>query len=103
MPIWYGFTTGIFPLARKMEPRAPRPDLRFAALRKLRQAGITAGVLCSPLLPGINDSLRSLDAVASRAAGNLFRVPCRLAIRQRSDRQRNDDKEVADGTITYQL
>lgn len=55
-------------LARKLEPRAPRPDLRLAAVKKLRDAGIVAGVLCSPLLPGINDSLRSLDAVASAAA-----------------------------------
>jgi len=55
-------------LARKLEPRAPRPDLRFDAVRKLRDAGLTAGVLASPLLPGINDTLQSLDAVASRAA-----------------------------------
>lgn len=61
-------TTADAALARKLEPRAPRPDLRFAAVRKLRQAGITAGVLCSPLLPGINDTPRALDAVASRAA-----------------------------------
>ena len=66
--VHHTITTTDAELARKMEPRAPRPDLRFAALRKLRQAGITAGVLCSPLLPGINDSSQSLDAVASRAA-----------------------------------
>ena len=61
-------TTTDAALARKLEPRAPRPDLRFDAVRKLREAGITTGVLCSPLLPGINDSSRSLVAVASRAA-----------------------------------
>jgi DNA repair photolyase len=55
-------------LARKLEPRAPRPDLRFDAVRKLRDAGLTTGILASPLLPGINDTLQSLDAVASRAA-----------------------------------
>src|SRR3984957_87637 len=66
--VHHTITTTDAALARKMEPRAPRPDLRFAALRKLRHAGITAGVLCSPLLPGINDSSQSLDAVASRAA-----------------------------------
>jgi DNA repair photolyase len=37
-------------------------------VKKLREAGITTGVLCSPLLPGINDTPRGLDAVASRAA-----------------------------------
>jgi DNA repair photolyase len=61
-------TTADAALARKLEPRAPRPDLRFATVKKLRQAGIVAGVLCSPLLPGINDTPRALDAVASRAA-----------------------------------
>ncbi|HEV2577450.1 MAG TPA: radical SAM protein [Acidobacteriaceae bacterium] len=61
-------TTTDSALARKLEPRARRPDLRFAAVKKLRDAGITTGVLCSPLLPGINDTPRALDAVASRAA-----------------------------------
>jgi DNA repair photolyase len=61
-------TTTDAELARKLEPRAPRPDLRFVAIRKLREAGLTAGVLCSPLLPGINDSVPQLEAVASHAA-----------------------------------
>ena len=55
-------------LARKLEPRAPRPDLRFAAVRRLREAGITAGILCSPLLPGITDTKQALDSVAKKAA-----------------------------------
>lgn len=61
-------TTADSDLARKLEPRAPRPDLRFAALRSLREAGLYAGVLCSPLLPGINDSAASIDSVAKAAA-----------------------------------
>ena len=55
-------------LARILEPRAPRPDLRFAAVRRLREAGLTAGILCSPLLPGITDTAEALDAMAARAA-----------------------------------
>lgn len=55
-------------LARVLEPRAPRPDLRFETVRKLREAGITAGILCSPLLPGITDNEEALDRVAARAA-----------------------------------
>ena len=54
-------------LARKLEPRAPRPDLRFAAVKKLREAGIVTGVLQSPLLPWINDSETWIRAVARRA------------------------------------
>ncbi len=61
-------TTTNATLARKLEPRAPRPDLRLETVRKLREAGITAGVLCSPLLPGINDSERAVDRVAMAAA-----------------------------------
>ncbi len=62
-------TTADTELARRLEPRAPRPDLRFAALRQLREGGIRTGVLCSPLLPGINDGEASVDRVAKAAAG----------------------------------
>jgi DNA repair photolyase len=60
-------------LARILEPRAPRPDLRIEAVRKLSAAGIATGVFASPVLPLINDSERSLDAVAkaARDAGAL--------------------------------
>ncbi len=60
-------TTTDAELARKLEPRAPRPDLRFAAVQGLRQAGIRTGILCSPLLPGITDSDESVDTVARAA------------------------------------
>jgi len=60
-------TTPDVALARLLEPRAPRPDLRFEAVRKLRAAGLTAGILCSPLLPGITDSDAALEVVAARA------------------------------------
>jgi DNA repair photolyase len=61
-------TTPDADLARKLEPRAPRPDLRLAAVRKLREAGIVAGVLCCPLLPGITDSEADIDRMAELAA-----------------------------------
>ena len=55
-------------LARKLEPRAPRPDLRFRTVERLRAAGIRTGVLCSPLLPGITDNGPALNLVARHAA-----------------------------------
>jgi DNA repair photolyase len=76
-------------LARLLEPRAPRPDLRLEAVRRLNQAGISAGVSCSPVLPGITDSPRDLGALfeASARAGAkhifanpLFLKPCSAAI-----------------------
>ena len=60
-------TTPDVELARKLEPRAPRPDLRFETVWKLRQAGIRTGVLNSPLLPGITDSAESIDRMAALA------------------------------------
>lgn len=57
-------------LARTLEPRAPRPDLRMKTLKRLREAGIRAGVLCSPVMPGITDSRASLAAVAKAAAAH---------------------------------
>jgi DNA repair photolyase len=56
-------------LARLLEPRAPRPDLRLAAIRQLREAGLCVGVSASPLLPGINDGELEAVAGASREAG----------------------------------
>jgi DNA repair photolyase len=72
-------------LARVLEPRAPRPDLRIKAVAELRQVGLRAGVMCSPLMPGITDSRASIAAVAKAAsqagacflaAGALFLKPC---------------------------
>jgi DNA repair photolyase len=54
-------------LARILEPRAPRPDLRIEAVRRLASAGIFTGVYASPVLPLINDSERGLGAVAKAA------------------------------------
>ncbi len=67
-------TTPDAELARMLEPRAPRPDLRFRTVERLRAAGLRTGVLCSPLLPGITDDAASVDAMAARAkaAGASF-------------------------------
>jgi DNA repair photolyase len=76
-------------LARILEPRAPRPDLRMETVRKLNQAGIRAGVSCAPVIPGLTDSMRNLDALvrATADAGGkhifanpLFLKPCSAAV-----------------------
>jgi DNA repair photolyase len=76
-------------LARILEPRAPRPDLRMDAVRQLSEAGITVGVSCSPVLPGITDSPADLEGVVRAAAaagarhifaGPLFLKPCSAAV-----------------------
>jgi DNA repair photolyase len=71
-------------LARLLEPRAPRPDLRLAAVKKLSEAGVAVGVLASPLIPGITDREGELEALAQAAkeagaqwiaSGVLFLMP----------------------------
>ena len=76
-------------LARMLEPRAPRPDLRMEAVRQLNLAGVSAGVNCAPVLPGITDSLSNLEEVVAAAAAakarnifanTLFLKPCAAAV-----------------------
>jgi DNA repair photolyase len=71
-------------LARLLEPRAPRPDLRLAAVKELRDAGLPVGVSASPLVPGITDGEGELECVAEAAkeagaqwffSGVLFLMP----------------------------
>ncbi len=78
-------TTPNATLARLLEPRAPRPDLRLRTVARLRDAGLEAGILCSPLLPGITDTAGALNIMAARAksarasffsAQPLFLKPC---------------------------
>ena len=76
-------------LARILEPRAPRPDLRLDAVRQLSEAGLCVGVSSSPVLPGITDLPADLEAVVRAAAaagarhifaGPLFLKPCSAAV-----------------------
>jgi DNA repair photolyase len=71
-------------LARLLEPRAPRPDLRLAAVRQLSEAGLRVAVSASPLIPGITDRDGEMEAVAEAAqkagakgfwSGVLFLMP----------------------------
>ncbi len=57
-------------LARLLEPRAPRPALRVAALSKLTDAGVPVGVLAHPVMPLINDSEKSIEDVCAAAVAN---------------------------------
>src|SRR5229473_1601564 len=61
-------------LARLLEPRAPRPDLRLAAVKQLREAGLAVGVSACPLIPGLTDREGELEGVAAAAkqAGALW-------------------------------
>ena len=61
-------------LARLLEPKAPPPARRLEAVQQLSRAGVRVGVNAMPILPGLNDSDRNLDAMAraAREAGAKF-------------------------------
>jgi DNA repair photolyase len=65
--VWLSVTTLDNDLARKMEPRAATPERRIAAIAALSQAGIPAGVLAAPMIPGLNDA--ELEKILERCAG----------------------------------
>lgn len=53
-------------LARRIESNAPPPGQRFEAMRRLRAAGLSVGVMVAPVIPGLND--RDIPALLERAA-----------------------------------
>lgn len=54
-------------LARQIEPRAPRPKMRLAAVRALSDAGVPVSIFACPVMPFINDSRAQLEALAQAA------------------------------------
>jgi DNA repair photolyase len=57
-------------MARLLEPKAPPPARRMEAVQILSRAGICVGVNLMPILPGLTDSPRSMEAVACAAAAH---------------------------------
>ncbi len=72
-------------LARTLEPRAPRPDKRLAAIRALKEAGVPVAVLSAPVIPALNDPELEAILEAAAAAGAdaasyvLLRLPLEIA------------------------
>jgi DNA repair photolyase len=69
-------------LARRIEPRAPTPEARLRALRRLCAAGIETGVNIMPVLPGLTDRPDELAAlvrrIAAEGASHVNPSPLRL-------------------------
>jgi len=67
-------------MARAIEPGAPLPSTRFAAMRALSEAGIPVGVSVAPTIPGLNDSqiAEILERAHENGARRAFRVLLRL-------------------------
>ena len=66
--IFFTVTTLDPALWRAVEPGTPPPWQRLRVMRRLIEAGVPTGVLMAPILPGLTDSVASIDAVAAAAA-----------------------------------
>ncbi len=82
--VWLSVTTLDAGLARRMEPRAAAPARRLQTIAALTEAGVPAGVLAAPMIPGLNDMEleRILAAARQRGAAHagtvLLRLPSEL-------------------------
>ena len=71
-------------LARKLEPRAPTPAKRLAAIGTLSALGIPTGVLAAPMIPALNDmELEKILESAARAGATgagyvMLRLPLEI-------------------------
>ncbi len=67
-------------IIKRFEARSPMPHARLGALRKLTDAGISAGINAAPVLPGITDSAFQIDSLMAAAsdAGAAFVHPAVL-------------------------
>jgi DNA repair photolyase len=78
--VYLTITTLDAELSGKLEPRASRPQHRLRAIRELAAAGIPAGVMVAPVIPGLTEhELPSiLEAAADAGAVNAGYVVLRL-------------------------
>jgi DNA repair photolyase len=69
-------------LARRLELKSPVPEARIRALRRLTTAGVYAGLLVAPILPGITDGRMELDQLlgAAKEAGARYVVGSALRL-----------------------
>ena len=78
--VFFSMTTLDPELARRMEPRAARPERKLAAMRTLAEAGVPVGVMIGPVIPGLTDAEipRILAAAAGAGARSASWVLLRL-------------------------
>ena len=66
-------------IARTVEPRAPHPERRLSALRRLADAGIPTIVSIAPIIPAITD--HEIEHIIERAAESGARTITYLPVR----------------------
>ncbi len=66
--VCFSVTTLDRELARDLDPGTAPPMQRLKALERLREEGVTAGVLIAPVVPGLTSDLKTLEGVVRAAA-----------------------------------
>lgn len=74
--IAFSITTADAALAALLEPGAPPPAERFAAMGGLAQAGVPTGLWLNPMLPFLTDTRENIHALleSTAAAGGRFAI-----------------------------
>jgi DNA repair photolyase len=101
-------------VSKAVEPYAPLPRARFAAMRELASAGITVGIAIAPVIPGLSTDIPELlkqakDAGATQAFINMLRLPgsvapyfeerLRAKLPTKADRVLNRIREAREGKL----
>lgn len=113
--VWISVAFSDDRVRRLLDPFAAPVEARFETIRHLADAGLSVGVACAPVIPGLSDSMipevlsRAAAAGATRAFMALIRLPrevrdvfeARLdeAIPERARKVKNAIREVRGGAM----
>ncbi len=92
--ISFTLTTTDDELAGKVEPFAPRPSQRLAAIKELSKNGIYTGITMMPILPFIEDNVENVVSIVKKArdAGAQYIIPAFSMTLRNKQRQYYYDK-----------
>jgi DNA repair photolyase len=82
--VYFSIPFGDYEIARAVEPFAPSPKARFAAMKELADAGIQVGIGIAPTIPGLTTDIpalleRAKECGATKAFLNMLRLPGSVA------------------------
>lgn len=112
--VYFSIPFDDYEIARALEPFAPSPNARFAAMKELADAGIQVGIGIAPTIPGLTTDIprllqRAKRCGATRAFINMLRLPGSVApyfeqrlrekLPTRADRVLNRIREARGGKL----
>src|SRR4030095_9130085 len=82
--VYFSIPFDDYEIARALEPFAPSPNARFAAMKELADAGIQVGIGIAPTIPGLTTDIprrlkRARHCGATKAFINMLRLPGSVA------------------------